>query len=290
LLPEGCDRSPEGLCKRREALERILIALAAACPSLGYCQGLHLLAAFAMSVAEESGRCRDSLEAEVFAFLAGVLEMQDLRSWWEPPLIGLRAAVAALSTLLHERLPELAAHFVAEGVAPELVAVPWLQTLFSGLSPMPRATTCRLWECWLLDGTPKIFFRTALALFKNAEGVLLSEPIEQAVEMLRIHPAPLDQGLHASQILPSAWAYHITNRQLRSVLSSAKASLREASDTGVLLKVDAPNVTEQLHSSSPSKEEVESEMIEAADIDKVAPPDAQGQASTGNLLELEELF
>ncbi len=76
LFPSGADCQPEGLALRRGALERVLLAVAGNCPALGYCQGLHVLAAFAMSVAEEAGLSGDKLEAETFAFVADALELQ----------------------------------------------------------------------------------------------------------------------------------------------------------------------------------------------------------------------
>merc|ERR1712107_40157 len=81
-----------GLPARRESLERVLLAVAAQCPSVGYCQGLDVLAAFAFSVAEESGKDIAVAEAESFAFISGLLELDCIRSWMEPPLIGLRTA------------------------------------------------------------------------------------------------------------------------------------------------------------------------------------------------------
>jgi len=228
LLPEDCDRNPGGLTERGSALERILLAVAADCPSLGYCQGLHILVAFVLSVVEEAGIVGATAEAEVFAFVGRLFGLYGIRSWMEPPLVGLRAAVGALGVLLRERLPRLVEHLESEGAAVELLSLSWFQTLFTGLTPLPRAALCRIWECWLFDGSPKVFFRVALALFAHAEETLLGEPLEEVANTLKNFQPPLRLGLNAAELMTKAWAIKVTDSALRCVLASAEASVRQA--------------------------------------------------------------
>mmetsp|Transcript_59666 Transcript_59666/g.194647 ORF Transcript_59666/g.194647 Transcript_59666/m.194647 type:complete len:197 (-) Transcript_59666:91-681(-) len=147
----------------------------------------------------------------------------------EPPLIGLRTAASALAGLFSLRQPRLAAHLTSEGVGAEHLCLSWMQTLFSNCTPLPRATLCRIWECWLLDGSPKVFFRVALALFAQAETALLGEPVEVISEVLRNFPAPLDAGLAVRELIPRAWATKITNSKLWPALAAAEASVRASS-------------------------------------------------------------
>merc|ERR1712224_259391 len=89
-------------------------------------------------------------------------------------------------------------------------------------------TLCRIWECWLLDGTPKVFFRTALALFKYAEDELMSCSIEEGAEILKNFPPPWDQVLQFARAVPTAWTFHVTNKRLRTILSHATTEVLEA--------------------------------------------------------------
>lgn len=206
---------------RNEALERILLAIAAERPALGYCQGLDLVVAFVLSIAEDAGAAPESLEAETFAVVASLLDSEMIASWMEPPLSGLREATSALGLLLEERRPQLVSHLRSEGAGVELLGLAWLQTLFAGFTPLPRGALCRIWDCWLLDATPKVFFRVALQLLGEAEPFLQGQPLERVSEVLRTYPPPLDAALHSERLLAEAWTVKVTNTVLRRALKTA---------------------------------------------------------------------
>lgn len=238
LLPSACNNSMHGLQERCRALERILVAIAADVPSVGYCQGLHMLVAFVLSVAEESGIRGQVAEAHTFAFVAALLEVQNIRSWLEPHLLGLRAAVNVLGMLVRERLPRLAVHLESEGAPVELLTLSWLQTLLTGLTPLTRATLCRVWECWLLDGSPKVFFRVALALLTHVERFLLDESLEQVAELLQTFPPPLDAIIDPFTLMHSAWSIKVTSSSLRRSLAAAECSIKDGRCVSVVRDTD----------------------------------------------------
>eukprot|EP00930_Biecheleria_cincta_P029171 TRINITY_DN20301_c0_g1_i2.p1 TRINITY_DN20301_c0_g1~~TRINITY_DN20301_c0_g1_i2.p1 ORF type:complete len:788 (+),score=139.65 TRINITY_DN20301_c0_g1_i2:136-2499(+) len=213
------------LSQQQEALERILLSVAARDPAVGYCQGLDVVAAFVFSVALEEGLAPKMAEAQSADFLVRLLSLGDLRSWLEPPLAGLRAAGGALAVLLDMHCPRLAAHLATEGASVDLLSLSWLQMLFTGLVPLPRAALCRIWECWLLDGSPKVFFRISLALLSRAEGTLLEMPIESVSEMLQTFPPPLDDQLDTDRLIAAAWATKVTNSVLKRAKSAAAEKL-----------------------------------------------------------------
>merc|ERR1711983_239953 len=102
--------------------------------------------AFALSVAQEAlPEDLQAAEENTFHFMIEVLRFDDFRSWLEPPLKGLRAAAAGLASLFRLRCPHFAARLASEGIKPELLCLSWLQTLFTGLVPLPRASLCRMW-------------------------------------------------------------------------------------------------------------------------------------------------
>lgn len=220
LLPEGWQARacPEDYNKRRSSLERVLHALAAECPSVGYCQGLDVITAFALSVAEEGVSSAADVEAETFSFVASLLELGGIGSWFEPPLAGLCASVAVLGGLLRSNIPALAEHLSSEGANVELLSLSWLQTLFCGLAPLPRKTLCRVWECWLLEGSPEVFIRLAFALFFQAKDALLGASLSEISETLRTFPVPLNQGLHQHRLIPEMLALKLNSSDLQNAL------------------------------------------------------------------------
>ena len=217
---------PLPLAERAETLSRILTALAAACPSIGYCQGLDMVCAFALSVAEEAGTWADCVELEsaVFAFLRTLLEL-GVQDWFEPPLLGLRAATFAFWKLLESDLPLLAKHLATECVGCELLVLPWLQTLFCGVRWMPRAVLSRIWEAWLLDGTPKALFRTALMLFQQSADSLSHSSLEDISFQLKQCPPHLSSlSRKPSCFMELAWHTKVTSRVLRSLMAEGKVA------------------------------------------------------------------
>jgi len=260
----------------REALERILVAVAADNPSIGYCQGLDIIAAFALSVALESGLDLPKAEAEVFTFVATSLELEYIRSWLEPPLFGLRAAAAAVAGLLQERQPRLVEHLRSEGAGMELLCLAWLQTLFSNCSPLPRASLCRIWECWLNDGTPKIFFQTALALFQQAEPALLHEPLEVISEVLRTFPPPLDAALAPEELIARAAGTKVSASCVRSAIAKAEVALRTAATTTAPSSAPAAPLQQQQQ-----RKPQEPELLLDLDFSSTASPPRHGVGGRG---------
>lgn len=214
---------------RRRALERILVAVAVECPSVGYREGLDFVASFVLSVAEEAGGGADTVAAGAFAFMLSVLELDGTVSCLAPRRDDTPRAASpaegALGLLLLERQPALARHLAAEDGAAELQAMPGLRALFTGPSPLPRAVLCRAWDCWLLDGNAKIFFRTALSLLERASSRLLREAPGAAVTSLRYLPACFGepgfggQGAPASELFSQVWDIKVTHSSLRRMLN-----------------------------------------------------------------------
>lgn len=66
----------------------------------------------------------------------------------------LRQKMSLLSVKLEKQLPELAAHLEAEGVTPDLYAIPWILTLFSHV--LPISSTMQIWDRFLVTGKDRI--------------------------------------------------------------------------------------------------------------------------------------
>lgn len=75
-------------------------------------------------------------EEEAFYLLKHLMFRRGLRSRYLPDMSALQVSLYQLSRLLHDRHPELYAHFDSLEVAPTLYAAPWLLTMFSSQFPL----------------------------------------------------------------------------------------------------------------------------------------------------------
>eukprot|EP00929_Paragymnodinium_shiwhaense_P039337 TRINITY_DN20678_c0_g1_i2.p1 TRINITY_DN20678_c0_g1~~TRINITY_DN20678_c0_g1_i2.p1 ORF type:complete len:966 (+),score=234.75 TRINITY_DN20678_c0_g1_i2:73-2970(+) len=248
-----CDASLDdaAIAARQDAVQRILLALAAECPSVGYCQGLDRVVAFMLTVAEDATSERPA---------AAEADFRALEPELEPPLKGLRDATAVLATLLQERQPELARHLASEGTGAELLALPWLQTFFVAFLALPRESLCHLWDCWLLDGSPKVLIRAALFVFQRAQEAMLgaAASLEEVVSLLKYSPpsTTLREALQVGRFVPEAWLHcKVTRKRLRLALEVA--AVQRTAD-----KVQAPA---EPPPSEPMQLEDDDELVEATE-------------------------
>lgn len=147
-----------------KALREVLDAFVCFRPDVGYVQGMTFLAATLLLYMED---------ASAFQCLANLLTSRPFMDFYRldaakvggaaavaPPLAGLSRSVAHPATqmaphfvtfmeLFRHVMPELAAHFEEEGVAPSLFFVEWTLTLFAKNVPLDAAS--RLWDGFLLD-------------------------------------------------------------------------------------------------------------------------------------------
>ena len=92
----------------------------------------------------------------------------------------------AFDALLAARSPALAAHLANSGVLTEMYLFGWLQTLF--LKALPLSAAARVWDLFLLEGTP--------ALYRVAAAILdLLAPRLLGTGRGRGHPAPPDETI-----------------------------------------------------------------------------------------------
>jgi hypothetical protein len=201
------------------SLFRVLLALAASCPDVMYCQGMGFLAALWLCYVPEEdafwgmycmlqGRAgRDArfwAEAAAAATAAGEAVPQPpgaapggrpgaelvMRGLYEGGLPLLGRVQHVLVGLLHARLPRVAAAFVSLGIHPSMYCTQWAMTAFLYAWPFP--TVVRVWDILLWEGW-KGWFRIALAALTLAEKDLL------AAAAGRYTPLPLPGGEPVSE-------------------------------------------------------------------------------------------
>ncbi|KAK2076058.1 hypothetical protein QBZ16_001394 [Prototheca wickerhamii] len=161
----------------QELLRRVLSAFAAHCPEVGYCQGMNYVAALlllALGCDEEAA----------FWVLVSLIDGHDegilYRDMYSRDLSGTHVEMRCLRALVDAKLPTLGAHLAETHCDISLVSTDWFLCLFS--TALPAETAVRVWDALLLEG-PKLLFRVALALLREAEPALLAT--DNAGDLLR---------------------------------------------------------------------------------------------------------
>ncbi|XP_073990153.1 PTB_TBC1D1_like and TBC domain-containing protein plx isoform X3 [Rhodnius prolixus] len=156
------------------ALFNILKAYSLLDPEVGYCQGLSFISAVLLLHMSEE---------EAFYLLKHLMFRRGLRSRYLPDMSALQVSLYQLSRLLHDRHPELYAHFDSLEVAPTLYAAPWLLTMFS--SQFPLGFVARIFDLMLAD-SPDVLFKIALSLLGlHKKALLACDSFEMVMDYMK---------------------------------------------------------------------------------------------------------
>lgn len=111
-----------------EKLRRVLTAFAWHDPSIGYCQGMNLVAATLLLIYQDEERA-------YWTFVAMVRNLLP-EEWFAPNLQGSMVEQAVLEELIAEILPKTAAHFESIGLEFSAVTFGWMLSLFTSCLPI----------------------------------------------------------------------------------------------------------------------------------------------------------
>lgn len=111
-----------------EKLRRLLTAYAWHDPSIGYCQGMNLVAATLLLIYEDEER----------AYWTFVCLIRNLlpREWFNSTLQGSMTEQAVLGELVAETLPKIHRHFEDLGLDLSAVTFGWMLSLFTSCLPI----------------------------------------------------------------------------------------------------------------------------------------------------------
>jgi hypothetical protein len=108
-----------------------------------------------------------------------------LRAMYAPGLEPLKRTLAAFEFLLGARLPALAAHLRAAGLAPVLYASSWFMTAY--VAPFPLHFGARILDALLQGGECAVLLRVALALMEALEPDLLGvQDFEALISAIKV--------------------------------------------------------------------------------------------------------
>lgn len=184
----------------QSALFRVLKAYSLHDLEVGYCQGMAFVAGLLLFYLPEE---------PAFQLLCRLLAASgpNLRRFYLPGLLGLKADLLAFDALVQAHLPTLRSHLQARGVVPVLYASQWFLTAFA--CPMPPAFACRVLDGLLLENDSWVLARVALMLMAECEGdLLLRDDFEDVLTYLKLEPLN--------------WPVHRQRRVLDAALSQAR--------------------------------------------------------------------
>ncbi|ORX89230.1 TBC-domain-containing protein [Basidiobolus meristosporus CBS 931.73] len=145
-----------------EKLRRVLVAFSWHNPSVGYCQGMNLIAAVLLLVQSD--------EEYAFWTLVCIIENILPSDYYTGQLLVSQADQRVLKELVKEILPRLDSHFCSLGVDLGAVTFSWFLTIYTDCIPME--TLLRVWDNFFVQGVVSLF-RVAVALLKTNEQKLL---------------------------------------------------------------------------------------------------------------------
>lgn len=136
----------------QKSLRNLLRAYALHNPTLGYCQGMGMVAGTLLM-----WPCAD--EEAFWCFVAMLDHYID--GYFDSGLTEIQINSAVLHTLLREHDPHLHALLDENGMIPLLYATDWFMCCF--VKTLPWESVLRIWDVFFFEGA-KVFFKVALAI------------------------------------------------------------------------------------------------------------------------------
>ena len=103
-----------------------------------------------------------------------------MREMFKPSMAELGLCMYQLDMLVQEHIPDLSAHFQSQAIHTNLYASSWFLTLFT--TSLPIALSCRIMDCFLLDGI-EVIFRLAISLLLIGKSELLVQDMEGVIRV-----------------------------------------------------------------------------------------------------------
>ncbi|OLL27091.1 TBC domain-containing protein [Neolecta irregularis DAH-3] len=143
-------------------LRRLLLAFSRHNPSIGYCQGMNVIAATLL--------LSHSTEEDAFWVLVSIVEKILPEGYFTPDLITSRADQRVLKQYLKELCPKIHNFFAKMRVDIESVTFGWFLSVFTDC--LPPEVLFRVWDVFFMEGNT-FLWRVAIAIIKiNEKGIL----------------------------------------------------------------------------------------------------------------------
>ncbi|KAG0003513.1 hypothetical protein BGZ80_010225 [Entomortierella chlamydospora] len=145
-----------------EKLKNILIAYSLHNPTVGYCQGMNLLAGTLLLT--------NNSEEEAFWILTSMLARHLPEDYFTQQLLSPQADQRVLKELIQEIMPRLNQHFQDMHVDLTAVTFSWFLTLFTDC--LPVETLLRVWDVFFVEGMIVVFKIAVAILWMNEKEIM----------------------------------------------------------------------------------------------------------------------
>jgi TBC1 domain family member 14 len=182
-----------------DSLRVILEAFTCYRPDIGYVQGMSFVAGVFLLYLEPY---------EAFMCLANILSQPFFLVFYRMKADEVVSILGILEALLQDHVPAVARHFKEIHLMPELFAVDWFLTIFS--RSFPLHFTCRIWDCFFLEGDVRFLFLVSIGLLSILADDLVKMDFEGCLRLLGKFSKEIDvdklfQIMSSIKISPRRW-------------------------------------------------------------------------------------
>lgn len=156
-------------------LQRVLGAYSLHNPTVGYCQGMNIVAGSLLLVVGD--------ESRVFRLFSRLMDVN--MDYYTRSMCGCLRDARTLNDLLHYHEPELHQHITAHGVSLAHTTPPWFLCRYMR-TPLPLEAGVCFWDLYFLLGD-SMLFRMGLALIRANRAKILSTDSYEKMNELFVH-------------------------------------------------------------------------------------------------------
>jgi len=188
----------------QEALFNVMKAYSIHDREVGYCQGTaFIVGLLLMQMPEEDS----------FAVLVRIMQNYRMREMFKPSMAELGLCMYQLDMLVQEHIPDLSAHFQSQAIHTNLYASSWFLTLFT--TSLPIALSCRIMDCFLLDGI-EVIFRLAISLLLIGKPELLVQDMEGVIRYFQ-KEMPANFESDPDEVINLAYSLKINQKRMKKM-------------------------------------------------------------------------
>ncbi|KAF9575691.1 hypothetical protein BGW38_008196, partial [Lunasporangiospora selenospora] len=200
-----------------EKLKNILLAYSLHNPTVGYCQGMNLLAGTLLLT--------NNSEEEAFWILTAMMVRHLPDDYFTQQLLSPQADQRVLKDLVQEIMPRLSTHFQEMHVDLTAVTFSWFLTLFTDC--LPVETLLRVWDVFFVEGMMVVFRIAVAILWMNEKEILkckngaavycfmkqMTLGMHQADKLLKVAFVTLKSYIHPEKVEPKRIRHQQAVRQ-----------------------------------------------------------------------------
>ncbi|KAK9456293.1 rab-GTPase-TBC domain-containing protein [Dipodascopsis uninucleata] len=178
-----------------QKLRRVLLAFSKRNPTIGYCQGMNMIAATLLLTY--------ATEDSAFWSFVSLIENILPTGYFDPPLLTSRADQRVLKQYLKELQPKLYNHLEDLGVDIEAITFNWFLSCFTDC--LPAEVLFRIWDVFLCLEGEVYLFRVALSLFRIFSKLLMrtksAASVYSLMKDMAAHPISIEGLIRLSDSL-----------------------------------------------------------------------------------------